>query len=213
MRADSALLRCPLVDAAPASADAMAAPWTGLSKVTLRECEEGGPPREATVVYTSWDAKAWRVLFVCEAAAPWATLTRRDGPLWEEEVVEVFFDPVGDGQGYFEIEINPLGTVCDLLLRRAPSGWRKEFGWDCAGLETMVRRTAHGWNAELLIPFAAVLPADVLPFAAPQSWRANFLRIARAAGPRGPRELSAWSPTLAPTFHRPECFGTVEFER
>jgi hypothetical protein len=135
-----------------------------------------------------------------------ATQTQRDGPLWEEEVVEVFLDPVGDLQAYFEIEINPLGTVTDLLLRKVISGWRKEFRWDCEGLETQVQNTEEGWKCELTIPFTAV--CNEAPHAG-TIWRANFLRVDRPA--HGPRELSAWSPTLSNTFHVAQRFGFLEF--
>ena len=128
-----------------------------------------------------------RVLFEADARAPWATLTERAAPLWTEEVVEVFVDPVGDGLGYFEVEINPLGTVTDLVLRRTASGWRKDFAWNVDGLASHVRRTEEGWVAELSIPF------DALGAAFPQSngtrWRVNFLRI-RPAG-RSPAGNSA----------------------
>ncbi len=122
--------------------------------------------------------------------------------------MEVFFDPVGDLNAYFEIEVNPRNTVCDLILRRTRSGWRKSFGWHCAGLRTAVRITPGGWSAELHIPFAAVTND---PVEAGTRWRGNFFRIDRPGGPGGAPELSAWSPTLGPTFHRPEFFGTIEF--
>ena len=123
-----------------------------------------------------WDDAAWHLLFECVDPNPWATITERDGPLWNEEVVEVFLDPVGDLQSYFEIEVNPLNTVCDLVLRRSPSGWRKEFGWHCDGLQTVVQRTPRGWNAALRIPFAAVTN-DAMR--AGTVWRVNFFRIDR----------------------------------
>jgi hypothetical protein len=146
------------------------------------------------------------VRFVCTDADPWATITERDGPLWDEEVVEVFLDPVGDSACYFEIEVNPLNTVVDLALRRIRSGYRKDFRWDCEGLETTAVTTEHGWTAELRIPFAALSAEPPRPGT---EWRANFTRIDR---PRGrDRELSAWQPTRLATFHVPERFGVLRF--
>ncbi len=163
---------------------------------------------QATRVRTAWDAREWRILITADDARPWATLTQRDGPLWTEEAVEVFVDPVGDLESYFEIVLNPLGTVTDLMLRRTLNGWRKEFGWDVVGLGSQVRLTASGWEAELSIPFAAV--ASQMPVHGEQ-WRANFLRIDRPGGVGTEAELSAWSPTGARNFHRAERFGQVEF--
>ena len=191
-------------------ADASHPAWQAVEPVPLLENLGGGVPAQATSVRTFHDGANWRVLFEADARAPWATLTARDAPLWTEEVVEVFFDPFGDGLGYFEVEINPLGAVCDLVLRRTASGWRKDFGWDVDGLISHARRTSTGWAAELSIPFAA-LGAESAP-AAGSLWRANFLRIDRPDGPGSERrELSAWSPTGMANFHRYERFGSVEF--
>ena len=131
-----------------------------------------------------------------EDARPWSTLTQRDAPLWTEEVVEVFIDPVGDLEGYFEIEINPAGTVVDVVLRRVASGWRKDFGWHVDGLRSHARLTATGWAAELAIPFEALARTG--------SAAGNVLagRIScESTVPDGPgteAELSAWSPTGDP---------------
>ena len=174
----------------------------------LRENVAGGSPAQASRVRTRWDDVGWRVLFDLDDALPWAKLTQRDGPLWTEEVVEVFIDPVGDLEGYFEAEINPLGTVVDLVLRRTASGWRKDFAWNIDGLETLVRRTAGGWTAEIRIPFEAIAAPRPRPGTC---WRVNLLRIDRPRGPGTEAELSAWSPTGVRNFHRPGFFGTVEF--
>lgn len=203
-------LRCRPGPPGPVEANAAHPAWQAVEAVTLLENIGGGQPALATRVRTLRDGGNWRVLFEVDDPAPWATLTTRDAELWTEEVVEVFFDPVGDGLGYFEVEINPLGTVCDLVLRRTASGWRKDFGWSVDGLISHARRTAHGWAAELSIPFAA-LGAESGP-ANGERWRVNFLRIDRPDGPGSERrELSAWSPTSMANFHRYERFGTVEF--
>lgn len=194
----------------PVETDAQHPSWLEVTPVRLLENLGGGAPAQATQVRTLWTDAVWRVLFEAEARAPWATLTQRDAALWTEEVVEVFIDPVGDGLSYFEIEINPLGTVTDLVLRRTASGWRKDFAWDVEGLVSHVRRTAAGWAAELAIPFDA-LGSESKPRGGAH-WRVNFLRIDRPDGPGSERrELSAWSPTGMANFHRHERFGAVEF--
>lgn len=121
----------------------------------------------------------------------------------------MFFDPTGDLAGYFEVEVNPLGAVADLVLRRNASGWRKDFSWAVEGLEASARSTADGWSAELAIPFEALGPDR--PHVGSR-WRVNFLRIDRPGGPGAEAELSAWSPTGARNFHRAERFGVMTFE-
>ena len=209
-------LACPRIEP-PASLSSPGAEevdwdWTErAAPILLVDALSGGPPRQATRVWTAWDERAWRVRFHCDDARPWATLRERDAPLWTEEVVEIFVDPVGDGAGYFELEINPLGTVCDLVLRRIASGWRKDFSWHVEGLRPAAGLRPGGWWAELVLPFAALTPAPPRPGAV---WRVNFFRIDRPGGEAGTtadRELSAWSPTGWANFHLPAKFGSLEF--
>jgi hypothetical protein len=180
--------------------------WLSVPAATLQENTRGGMPEQATSIRCIWTEAALHVRFECIDEEAWATIAERDGPLWEEEVVEVFIDPMGDLESYFEFEVNPLGTVLDLVLRRNRSGYRKEFGWSCEHLRTQVERTAEGWDATFEIPFASLVPESPVPGS---QWRANFYRIDR---PRGrERELSAWCPTLLPTFHAPDRFGILQF--
>jgi hypothetical protein len=158
------------------------------------------------MVKLGWTQDELRVLFHCADTHPWATMTERDAPLYEEEVVEVFLDPVGDLESYFEIEVNPLNAVLDLVLRRNRSGYAKDFAWRCEDLRTAAQISDSTWTAEFAIPFRSLVAEPPQPGS---QWRANFFRIDR---PREtPRELSAWSPTRLGTFHVPERFGVIEF--
>lgn len=177
--------------------------------MSLREAVSGEAPAQATSVRTVWDDEHWRVRFDSVDARPWSTMIQRDARLWEEEVVEVFIDPVGDLASYFEVEINPAGTVCDLVIRRTLNGLKKDFSWEVEGLKASAEIVPGGWHAELAIPFAALGP-DVPAHGT--EWRVNFLRIDRPDGPGTNAELSAWSPTGIRNFHRAERFGRLRFE-
>jgi hypothetical protein len=109
--------------------------------VALRETVGGGVPKQPTELRIAWNSLDLSVFFRCVDVHPWATLQRRDDALYNEEVVEVFLDPVGDLESYFEIEVNPLNAVLDLVLRKNRSGYIKDTGWDCEGLRTDVRTT------------------------------------------------------------------------
>ncbi len=183
-----------------------APPWPGLTAFELCETIGGRVPRQATTLKLGSSSEELRVLFHCADTNAWATMTERDAPLYEEEVVEVFLDPVGDLRSYFEIEVNPLNAVLDLVLRRNRSGYVKDFSWRCDDLRTAARVTPTSWTAELAIPFRSLVSDPPQPGA---RWRANFFRIDRPA--ETPRELSAWSPTGRGTFHVPERFGVIEF--
>ena len=192
------------------SADASLPHWAACAPVEFREAVGGDVPKQKTTVRTLWTPTEWRVLFECEDALPWATITQRDGLLYTEETVEVFFDPVGDLESYYEVEVNPLGTELDIVFRRSRSGYKGDWAWDCAGLRTLARIVPGGWNAELAIPFASVAEVPVNG----TRWRVNFCRIDRPSRDNSlPRELSAWSPPLRESFHTQERFGVLEFQR
>ena len=199
-------IRCGRSSLAAVSAEAGAELWSRVEAQELCEVVAGVPPQQRTRVKTAWDADELRVLFEIEDTHVWATHTERDALLYEEEVVEVFLDPVGDLESYFEIELNPLNTVLDLVVRRNRSGYKKDFAWRCEDLRTAVQRDARGWSAELAIPFRSLVAE---PPVAGSCWRVNFCRIDRPPGVE--RELSAWSPTGRGNFHTPEKFGVLEF--
>lgn len=181
-------------------------PWSGVESVPLRDVVTGKPPEQGTTVSIGYDGIQLAVLFVAEDTHPVATLREHDAPLYTEEVVELFIDPVGDLQSYFEIEVNPLNTTLDLVVRRNRSGLLKDLAWECVGLQTAVRLDRGKWITELRIPLDSIAPD---PVRAGTQWRVNFCRIDRPAGRE--RELSAWSQTGRPNFHTPERFGVLKF--
>ncbi len=185
------------------SLDGLAGCWSAAGRVYLADNVSGRPPVWGTEVRVGRHQEELLVLFICQDPDPSATFTQRDDPLWEEDVVEVFIDPFGDLDCYFEFEINPLNTVLDVFIRRVRGGLRKDFSWNCEGLRTATGLLAYGWVAGLAIPFKGLGECNL------SRWRINFCRIERPKDQ--PRELSAWSPTLAGTFHLAERFGTLTF--
>ena len=202
-------LICPHGRFGELSATADVPAWRSILPVELKEAVTGAAPAQGTFVRAGWSDDEWRILFECDDADPWATMTERDAPLFKEETVEVFFDPVGDLESYYEVEVNPLGTILDIVFRKIRSGYRGDWAWNCEGLRTKAMLTSSGWVTELAIPFSSVAAAK------PEigsCWRVNFCRIDRPSRDESlPRELSAWSPPLRESFHTPERFGIVEF--
>lgn len=182
--------------------------WESVEPAFFRDTATGHPPQQATWVKIAWTEREFHILFKSWDTHAWATKTSRDDLLYEEEVVEVFLDPVGDFAGYFEIEVNPLNTVCDLVLRRTSTGYRKSFAWHCEGLRTAVELDQDFWRTEITIPWASLGSIEPAPG---RPWRANFCRIDRPEN--SPRELTAWSPTGRPLFHVPPRFGWLDFVR
>ncbi len=138
-------------------------------------------PTEAAIV---WDDTYLYVAFACADTEAWGTLKDRDDRLWNEEVVEVFLDPDGDGRNYAELEVSPDNVVVDLLIAAPRSGGVEEaLRWDIDGLKTATRRDHGGWTVEIAIPWAALTRSGIAQ--APRAgdrWRVGLYRIERPGG-------------------------------
>jgi hypothetical protein len=175
--------------------------------VSLRRSTDGAAPRLATAVRAGLRGGVLCVRFDGRDEGRVATLRRRDAPLWQEDVFEVFLAPSGAAGVYYEFEVNPLGALFDARVE-SPEGRREsmrvDVGWNCPGFSARVRTRPGHWSALLRIPLAP-LGGEMST-----SWRANFYRVDRGTTD----EYSAWSPTLAdpPDFHRPHRFGFLHFD-
>jgi hypothetical protein len=138
-------------------------------------------PTEAAM---AWDEANLYVAFASTDAEPWGRLKSRDARLWEEEVVEVFLDPDGDGRNYAELEVSPHNVVVDLLIPEPRAGGKTALEWNIAGLQSAVSRHSAGWIAEIAIPWTSLAAAGVTAAPKPgDQWRAGLYRIKRPGGP------------------------------
>jgi hypothetical protein len=114
--------------------------WQGIPWVDSFQrfmAPSGGTPQR-TCVKAAWDDRNLYIAFRVYDANPWAAKTTRDDALWEEQVVEIYIDENGDLRNYREFEINPRGTVIDLLIPKAghQSDWRAVARWNAEGWRT-----------------------------------------------------------------------------
>ena len=141
-----------------------------------------------------------------------------DDHLWEQDTVEVMFDPDGDTKNYFELQVSPGGVHFD--TRYDSPRQPRPFGhvdWD-SHVEAKVQLNGklndgasdQGYVVEFAVPFAAFATGEppVPPPAAAASWRINFFVMdAREQGQRA----AAWSAPRVGDFHTLEKFGRVVF--
>jgi hypothetical protein len=194
-------------------------------------------PRLGTRVKMLWDDEFFYVAADMEEPDVWATLTERDSVIYHDNDFEVFIDPDGDTHDYYELEINALNTVWDLLLVRPyRDGGPALHAWDIAGLKTAVhvRGTINapgdrdeGWSVEIAMPWKILkeAAADRRAPVAGEQWRVNFSRVEwqleATHGRYEPRRndkgevLSennwVWSPQGAVAMHMPERWAYVQF--
>jgi hypothetical protein len=178
-----------------------------LEAVSLLRAQDGAPPVLRTALRVALRGGELHARFDGRDRGVVATLTQRDGPLWKEDVFEVFLSPEGSPGVYYEFEVNPLGALFDARIE-SPEGRREtmraDVSWNCPGFAARVGSREGLWWARFRIPLAPLCPEGAA------GWRANFYRIDRGE----PDEYSAWSPTFAepPDFHRPDRFGWLRLQ-
>ncbi|MCX7597376.1 MAG: hypothetical protein N2512_00720, partial [Armatimonadetes bacterium] len=78
-----------------------------------------------------------------------AAVSQRDGPVWEDDALEVFLDPGRTKARYYQFIANAGGTQWDSA--------GKDGGWNAAWwAAAQARQSEDSWSIEMQIPFAAV---------------------------------------------------------
>ncbi len=140
-----------------------------------------------------------------------------NGKVWTDSCVEFFSLPAADGI-YYNLECNCIGTV----LLAAGAG-RKSREPAPAAITGQIKRWASlgnrpfeervgtcTWEVALLVPCAAFFKHEIEDLSG-KCMRGNFYKCGDEL--QTPHFLS-WNPirTVTPDFHRPEFFGSLEFE-
>jgi len=187
-----------------------------------------------------WDDVYFYVAAKLEQPHLWGTLTERDAVIFHNDDFEVFIDPDGDTHEYYELEINELGTVWDLLLGKPyRDGAPAIDSWDIQGLRSAVHLVGtindasdedEGWSVELAFPWSVLEECAHRPVPPEEGdqWRINFSRVEwhkstissgyeKALDPATGRPLPeynwVWSPQGIIAMHYPEMWGVVQFSR
>jgi hypothetical protein len=190
-------------------------------------------PRFRTRVKMAWDDEYLYIGAELQEPHIWATLRQRDTVIFYDNDFEVFIDPNGDTDEYYEFEMNAFNTVWDLFLDKPYRFKGKaDNSWNIAGLKTAVQihgtinnpaDVDSGWTVEIAMPWKALgefahMPAPPLNH---NVWRINFSRVEwttdivdgwyrKVKGK--PEDNWVWSPQGVVDMHWPEMWGFVRFE-
>ena len=196
-------------------------------------------PLHQTRVKMLWDHENLYILAELEEPHIWAYYEKHDMIVFHENDFEIFIDPNGDSQNYFEIEINAQNTIFDLFMPQPyRDGGVPFIAWNTPGLKSAIHvdgtlnnpaDTDKKWTVEMAIPFSAFqlgtasqTPADN------QIWRINFSRVqwqteikdgiyTRKTDPATGRILPeynwVWSPQGIINMHYPERWGMIQFSK
>jgi hypothetical protein len=214
--------------------------WNRAALISDFEDIEGGTkprPTFNTTVKMMWDSQYLYIGAVLEEPHLWGTLKKYDDIIYRDHDFEVFLDPTGDGEQYFEIEINVLGTLMDLYMNKPyKKGGTFDLGWNATGIITAVHASGtinnnsdidSNWTVEMAIPFSAIskLNRAAIP-STTKPWRINFSRVQWTLEPFGmsyqkklkenKKPISehnwVWSPTGIIDMHVPVKWGYLYFK-
>lgn len=173
--------------------------WQGAASVSgFAELKSGQLATVQPMVWLCFDSKA----LYCAARVPLpkgrrpvARARGRDSQVYQDDSVELFFDPSRSRSDYFQIILNSAGALFD--AHKTDRSWNGQM--QCAG------RAGKGqWEVELAIPYAALgasVPRDG------QVWGFN----ACVNSPTW-RATMSWAKVKS-GFREPESFGGLRFSR
>ncbi len=172
--------------------------WRTASAVRLSYTNTGAPAPVATTAYLAHDATNLYIAFECtepEQAKIRADVGMRDGPVFQDDSVEVFIDPTGRGKDYYHLATNTIETRFDQKVTNP--AWNGDW-------KTASKATGTGWTTEIAIPFSTL---EVARPAAGAAWGINLTRNRTVTGSA---EHLTWSVPYG-SFHTPERFGRIVF--
>ncbi|MFW6108444.1 MAG: carbohydrate-binding family 9-like protein, partial [bacterium] len=173
------------------------ATWEAAARLSLDDTRAAARPSQPTEARVAWDAEHLYVAARCAEARMSrivAGVERHDGPVWQDDCIELFLKPNPKARTYYHIGVNTLGTVYDGRNRPSDKGWESKA-------RVAVSKGQRAWFIEMAFPFAAFAEAP----RAGERWRFNIGREEKPS-----RENSSWAP-VGGRFHSPGKFGWLEF--
>jgi hypothetical protein len=184
--------------------------WRGAVPILAERDGSGNQvPGHRTEIRSRWTGRYLYFLFTC----PYEQLNLKPEPktetetneLWKWDVAEVFIgSDFKNIRRYKEFEISPQSEWIDLDIDldapRHEDGWVWNSGFQASA---RIDHSTKTWYAFMRIPYGAL---DTRDATAGNTFRVNFFR---SQGARPNRKAIVWQPTLRPTFHVPEVFGTL----
>ncbi|XXF75864.1 carbohydrate-binding family 9-like protein [Myxococcaceae bacterium GXIMD 01537] len=192
------------------------AAWAQATPVVLRGSFDGRPVSQRTEARLTYDDQFLYVAFDAQDPDIWGTFRKRDDPIYEQEVVEVFLDANADGRTYNELQVSPHNVTFDAYFPARRQGM--DLSWD-SGMATAVKVRGtlddasdrdEGWTAEMRIPFARLAEVPNVPPKPGDRWRFNLYRLEHPG--RQSVEGQSFSPLFVGDFHALPRFGWLTFE-
>jgi hypothetical protein len=192
--------------------------WATAKEVPLTRSFDGGPISRKTTFRMMWDDTNLYVAFRSEDPDVWGSLRKKDDPIYNEDVVEVFLDADADGRTYNELQVSPHNVNFDASFVARRSDLAEAMKWE-SDMKTAVyvKGTLDDdsdqdeyWSAEMQIPIAKLNSVPHAPVKGDR-WRFNAYRLEHIAR-RTNIEGQSFAPLFIGDFHALPRFGWLVFE-
>ncbi|TMW55254.1 hypothetical protein Poli38472_013145 [Pythium oligandrum] len=169
----------------------------------------------------------------------WGTILEKNATMYHENDFEVFLNPDGSRHNYYELELNCLNTIWELVLNKPyKDGYSIKNPYNLEHVQTAVyvdgvtndpQVECTKWSVEVCYRLSELVQFDRLrerPARAGDVWRVNFSRVQYqlmtvldeetnelqyAKVPDTREDNIVWAPTGVIDIHRPEKWGFVLF--
>lgn len=201
------------------SGDGSAANWEKTSWITLPSLDTSGEKNYETKIKLLYSATGIYCLYYCEDKKLTASMQQDFMDLWNEDVIEVFFQPDEQNPAYLEYELSPLNYELPLIVFNEKGNLNRwiPFHYEAArkpkhavkvqGGAQKKYATVKSWTAEVFIPYTLMKPVlSTIPVSG-SKWKGNLYRIDYDRK----ESLWAWSKNSG-DFHDYTTFGDFYFE-
>lgn len=188
-----------------------------------------------TKVKMMWDDQFLYIYAQLEEPHIWGNITQHDAIIYHNNDFEIFIKPYDSNSIYYEIEVNTLNTLMDLMMPR-PYRLAGEaiMHWDMKGIQSAVHIEGTNndpthmdkyWSVEMAIPFSSInnFGRAVHPREG-EHWRINFSRVQwqheiinntyfrkKVDNKLQHEDNWVWSPIGLVNMHYPERWGFIQF--
>jgi hypothetical protein len=176
--------------------------WNAAQKLWLSGLM-GKPAEVKTAVRVLYDEKNFYFRFDCDEPFTDKIQSEKrahDGRVWDDSDIEIFISPDGSRDRYYQIMVNPSGSVADVTRKQVV-----DFKWQSGAKVNTGIIPRKGWFAEV------ILPRSSMPDAMPDGILAEFSRQRALKNVKFTTNYYAWSP-FARHFGDINRFGALTFK-
>lgn len=186
-----------------------------------------------------WDDQYLYIATEFEEEDIWGNIQTRDEMLYIDNCLEIFIDPDNDNYNYYECQINALGTICDLFMKKPyrDGNGAPLVNYNLKGLKVAVNIDGtinnssdkdKKWVLEIAVPWNSLseITGRQIPPMENDQWKINLARVDwdiekseksykkitdSKTGKIIPEKYYTWSPQGLRNLHFPEMWGLVQF--